>query len=200
MAIGPNYFVERVDLTTAGTKEIQQEGGYFAFIEALSASGSLKLDALVQVQLAHGAGGRGDLPFRLGQTIVSTTRRYQISWEAQAGVIARFVVARDANVLQGDWRPNVLQVTSVIGTTVAQSAVTIGATEGTLIAANADRKSVLIKNTHATLSLFVGATGVLASDGFEVEPGQTLSLDKTTAAIIGISTGAGCTVRVLEES
>jgi hypothetical protein len=69
-----------------------------------------------------------------------------------------------------------------------------------VIAANPKRSYVLIRNTHATQTLYVGPTSAVDSTtGFEVltNKGEVLRLD-TTSAIYGDASGAATTVEVIE--
>lgn len=86
--------------------------------------------------------------------------------------------------------------------TLSTSQVTIGAASATLLAANAARSSVLIKNTHATQTLHVsGATPATVLNGFSVEPAGAEVVELKTGAILyAISSGAGTVVELAETS
>jgi len=69
-----------------------------------------------------------------------------------------------------------------------------------VLAANPKRVYALIRNTHATQTLFIGPTAaVTSSTGAEVltNKGERVRID-TTAAIYGAVSGAATTVEVIE--
>ncbi len=70
---------------------------------------------------------------------------------------------------------------------------------GNLIAAgNADRKSIMIRNQGAT-DMFVGNTGLTVNTGFPIRASEVFVLDRTTAAIYGITAAGTTTAAFLEE-
>lgn len=88
------------------------------------------------------------------------------------------------------------------GRTVEANAETVTTSAAELLAANTARRSVMIKNMDTANSIFVGHDGTLTdSNGFEIEPLQTLTLDKSAAAqIYAIAQTASVNVRLLVES
>lgn len=68
-----------------------------------------------------------------------------------------------------------------------------------IVAANANRNCIVIKNTHATNSIFLGKdTTITAANGFPLLPGETISID-SSAAVWGLgSAGVATTIRCIE--
>lgn len=58
-----------------------------------------------------------------------------------------------------------------------------------IAAANATRRAILIKNTHATNLLFVGSAAVTVLNGHQVSPGESVVLP-IVGAISGIGSGS----------
>lgn len=88
------------------------------------------------------------------------------------------------------------------GTTITNTAHTVGTSAAELLAADSTRRSVLIKNMDTTNSIFVGADNtVTTANGFEIEAGQAIAMDKAPqAAIHAIGAAASIDVRTLQES
>ena len=82
------------------------------------------------------------------------------------------------------------------GTVLNHASVDVSNTETLIVAANASRYTVLIKNT-GTASVFIGNTGVAISDGFELEFGESILLYNQDA-IYGITDATTEDVRYLE--
>lgn len=85
------------------------------------------------------------------------------------------------------------------GKSIATSRASVGAEAELLVAANASRGKVIIRNTHASQVLYIGEDAdVATSTGFRVlAEGGVVELE-TTAAIYAIASGAATTVEVLE--
>lgn len=67
-----------------------------------------------------------------------------------------------------------------------------------IVAANPKRRQVWITNTHATLPVFVGATGLSAVNGFPIMAGQTQKIE-WTGAIYGITASSTVVVGYFDE-
>lgn len=91
---------------------------------------------------------------------------------------------------------------SSTGATIEAAADTVGTSAAVLLAADTGRRSVIIKNMDTANSVFIGHDGTLTdSNGFEIEPLQTLALDKSAAAqVYAIAETASVNVRLLVES
>ena len=81
-------------------------------------------------------------------------------------------------------------ITSSIGLSLnATGQVSVGATATQIIAANATRAGVLITNPSATVSVYIGLSGVTSSTGAILGPGQSLTLPVTSAVYGIVGTG-----------
>jgi len=91
-------------------------------------------------------------------------------------------------------------VYTTLSTTISHNQVVVstGAGGNLIIAANVQRKSVMVRNQGVT-DMYVGNTGVTTGTGFAVKAGEALTLDRTTAAIYGITAAANTIVGYLEE-
>jgi len=97
----------------------------------------------------------------------------------------------------GDYTDARATVNATVNTTIAPSNtlnpasdVTIGAAATSIVAADANRKEIMIHvPSDAANSIRVGDSGVTAASGLEVEPGSTLVL-ATESAVFGIRDGA----------
>lgn len=87
------------------------------------------------------------------------------------------------------------------GTSLANAAHTVGTSAAELLAASSTRNNILIKNRDATNSIYIGADNtVTTANGFEIEAGQGITIDKSPeAAIWAIGAAVGLDVRTLEE-
>lgn len=73
-----------------------------------------------------------------------------------------------------------------------------GVESGALVAARASRRSVVIRNLHATDTVYVGAGTVSAANGFPLKAGESIPID-SVVAINGIRSGsADITIAYLE--
>lgn len=125
----------------------------------------------------------------------------QVSSEGFESVVIRSAVAQTIRLCisdepQDEGREAVsVSVTASVtpGNTFAGVAdvALVAATATTILAADADRLTALIKNPSSnTASVRIGTTGSTgAAQGFELEPGESISI-ATTAAIVGYSVPA----------
>ena len=98
------------------------------------------------------------------------------------------------------------QVSEVVSTVASSSIITNqilvnNAVGGTLIRApNVSRRSIIIRNQDTQVDMYVGAQGLTIATGLLVRATESLTLDRTTAAIYGITNqAANITVGYLEE-
>lgn len=75
--------------------------------------------------------------------------------------------------------------------------VTITSTATNIIAQNTARQGVVITNSSATITVYVGTSGVTSSTGLPLTPGQAITLP-TTAAVYAIASSTSGTVGYLE--
>lgn len=85
------------------------------------------------------------------------------------------------------------------GTAFAQNQVTVDTTSGgvTVASARDTRKTILIRN-GGTVAMYVGTGSVTTSNGFLVNPGDSLMLS-TTAAVKAITGSSSVTAYYIEE-
>lgn len=82
---------------------------------------------------------------------------------------------------------------------VVNSTVTVGATEVAVPASNAAGRTRMFIQNHGNDSVYIGATGLATTDGFEIPKKSTFSCDAGEAiALFAIAGSAGNVVRVLE--
>ncbi len=94
-----------------------------------------------------------------------------------------------------------LPVYTTISSTLTTAQIAVGAgVGGTLIRAiNLNRRSIIVRNQDAQVDMYVGAINVTIATGLLVKAGESLTLDRNTAAIYGITAAANITVGYLEE-
>lgn len=82
---------------------------------------------------------------------------------------------------------------------LANGQATAGAASGVLVAARVTRRSVSVRNLHATESIYIGTGTVSAANGFLLKAGESIPI-YATVAINGIRAGTvDVTVAYLEE-
>lgn len=74
----------------------------------------------------------------------------------------------------------------------ANGQVAASTTAATLVAARATRRSVAIKNTSTTITVYYGAATVTNANGVELKPGESQSID--TTALIQVIAASGTPV------
>ena len=75
--------------------------------------------------------------------------------------------------------------------------VTANTTAATLIASNASRKCVILKNI-GTVTVYIGKATVTTANGFPLAPQESFTDDETTALWQGITASSSTTVAVIE--
>lgn len=203
MSANPNYQIFKIDLTTAGQMDIPAIYTYLRVVDAYAtATGVVSLDAKINVQPRRTGGDH--IPMRLNG-LVQLPRGSdfaRITWAAQPGTtVELFMSDQDRGAgIDVEAPPTKQIVTSSIGTTLTCSAATVGVAAAQLVAANAARQSVTIVN-NSVGTVFIGQDAtVTTANGLPVTAGQSLVIDKTTAAIWAIGSGAGLNVRLMVEA
>lgn len=93
-----NHTIEIIDLSVAGSKTIDQFSGMLRWIDTVDAGGAQDLTGKVKVKL--GQVKREGIPFRLNSKLSGeTARELTITWAAQSGLIATFLLTPDPKVL-----------------------------------------------------------------------------------------------------
>lgn len=72
----------------------------------------------------------------------------------------------------------------------ANSQVTASTSAATLIAARATRRSCLIKNTDATITVYIGAATVTAGNGMPLKAGESVSISAVTLVQVIAASGS----------
>lgn len=83
--------------------------------------------------------------------------------------------------------------------TIATSKVTLSTSASLISAASTTRHAILIRNVDATISVYVGVSGVSSTTGFLLKAGESVSI-YSTAAIYGIAASAAPAVNTLSEN
>lgn len=101
----------------------------------------------------------------------------------------------DVFAIEGDIQASIIPGSIFTGITD----VTLTASTPTqIIASNTDRKKVIINSINSNVNIIrVGDSGVSASKGFELYPGETREIE-TTAAIYGYTSGATQKITISE--
>lgn len=94
----------------------------------------------------------------------------------------------------------VVPVYTTLSSTITSGQVTVDTTAGGVVikAANTSRRSIIVRNQGAT-DMYVGPTPVTTANGILVKIDEVLVLDRTTAAIYGITAAGSTTAGYLEE-
>ncbi|HEX6960207.1 MAG TPA: hypothetical protein VF194_19660 [Ferrovibrio sp.] len=202
MAIVSNDLIE-IPLDVAGKQIITGLWDFFNFIDARRADGSQDSDTLVYV--AFGKNNNRLVPL----TINNYARggvfdQITVRWDARPGVRAKFYVA--ASVM-GDGGRQIVEVyappakqlvTTSVGTTIADGKVNVTNVATPIAPANSLRQSLTLMNLGAT-DVYVGGAAVVAGSAVKLAPGATITLDKTTAAIYGITAAGAADIGYLSE-
>lgn len=81
---------------------------------------------------------------------------------------------------------------------IATDQVALSTTAAQVVAARNQRHRVVIKNIDSTITIYVGASGVTASDGFQLLAGESVALH-TTAAVFAVAASGTPSAAYLEE-
>lgn len=82
---------------------------------------------------------------------------------------------------------------------IATSQVTLSTAAQVVIAASTARRSVIVRNTDASISIYVGAAGVTTTTGMIVKAGEAVTIN-TTAAIYAIAVSGTPVANTLSEN
>lgn len=73
----------------------------------------------------------------------------------------------------------------------SSGSVSVGTSAELVFDAGEDYPRVILKNTHATNTVFLGAAGVTTGTGFELVAGATVTLQDITADLYAVATVSG---------
>jgi hypothetical protein len=99
----------------------------------------------------------------------------------------------------GAWRDYTLSIQDLLGSAIAHSAVAPTTSATLVIAANANRKAVTVKNA-GTVDCYIGGSGVTTALGSPLLAGESFRTERSTAALYAITASGTADLRVLEES
>lgn len=199
---GPIFNLIPINLTVAGSKDINASTSAVMLVRADDASGNLSLDAKVMVQLGDIMGDAIPMGVNCTAHLRDPTAMVRFTWEAQPGVTAYFLLsANDSLVVNSP--PAKQMVVSSGGTALVAAAAFVGGAAPTrLAAASAKRQSVTIQNL-GSLEIYVGGVGVTSATGIMLNGGGgVMVIEKTTADIWAVPSSpsvGGSNVRVLRE-
>lgn len=87
------------------------------------------------------------------------------------------------------------------GATLATDSHTLSTSASEILAENEARRSAIIQNIDASITVYVGVSGVTTGNGLKLKPGQSVTLDKAAgAAIYAIAASGTPELRTLTES
>lgn len=183
-----------------GGRVLDFQAGYIHVARFFNqADGTEYQSGLIECALSLAANDWLPLGFNSEISLAVPRDRVRVRWAAQPGATVRLVLARDPNQFRLSNPLSTLRISTAAGTVLATGSVNIG-TGATLIrAASASRQSLMLQNA-GSFDVFIGDAAVATATGFPLAPGATLAVDKTTAAVYGISGTTGQPVRYLEEA
>jgi len=188
----------KIDLATAGKQTIDLNSGLLRFINCETASGALDLNGKVNVRL--GQTDSETVVLRLNNAVSGVPARHiTLSWDAQSGLTATFLLSPDKSTLDIDADPPAQLVTGELASNVGNASVTVGTSAVLLASAASTRKSLTIQNLGAS-EIYIGGSGVTTANGLKVASGQPWTTTTATGAYYAIGAAAGLDVRLLEET
>lgn len=199
-----NQDVDIFLLDMVGQAVVTTPFDYLGFIDAQNVDGSQNLGAVVQI--AVGKNNTRFAPFRINGQIEAPADQYTLMWDAQPGV--KIFLYRSTRVqTQAGWvlpkmtaLPARQLVTSSVGTSIAAGKVNVTTGGDEILPANVLRQSATLQNIGA-VDVWIGGAAVVAGSAVKLAPGASMTIDKTTAAIYGITaSGAADVVYLSEES
>jgi len=152
------------------------------------------LEANVDVTLRIDGQGGGVAPKGIG---IGTRRPFsEIEITAPAGSAATVTLAYAFGRVDDNRSTNAGSVAGAVQT-LADDSIAAGATEE-VVPANSGRRSVLISNLSASVTMRVGDTNAGAARGLALEPGAIIGLDTTAAIYVHNPGGSPESVGILE--
>jgi hypothetical protein len=193
----PQYSVTRVPLNVAPdiTPRTEQMG-YFHVIRFETLAGVPILDG--EIRLSLGTSTDEFIPLLYNNRISFPQRvdRWRFDWDIQSDTVAIVLMSPDAGWLQLD-TPNPKQlVTQAIGTNISESAVTVGVVAVQILPLDTNRQSSSIQNLGPA-AIYIGSSAVTLANGTRLDPGDSIVINNTVAAVYGISAAAGNNVRTM---
>lgn len=193
------YQVFRIALASAGSQPFIQQVGLVHVVEFQDANGEPVLDGMIECAIGEGASQYLPLRYNSKVALPETVSRVNFRWAAQADTYAIVLFSPEPRKLTADTPPTRQLVTTSVGGTIAVAEVTCDTTADLLAAADSSRFSVILRNIGA-VDCYLGPSGVTTSTGMLLAAGETITLDKSTAAVYGITAAGTATLRKLTET
>jgi hypothetical protein len=162
----PNYGIYPLALTNANTQPLTIEGTRIGMIGAFN--GTTPVAAVVNVQIGKALGDA--IPFTTGTEVVCENKfeALQLSWTAQAGVVAYFIISDDAD-------GNGVHVTAPPTVTAGNLTITQGG-NAALVSASGQLETVLFNSNGAnSLGISSDATALVRQRGGPLTSPSTLT-------------------------
>lgn len=191
-----NYEVFRIDLSTAGTQWIERAFNFLRVVGYEDASGAEILTG--KMSIVFGRSDAEAIPVRVNAGLKGNGDVARLTWAAQAGVYA--IVVASQGDLTIDTPPSRSLVSTAGGTSI-RTVATTATTTATIVSNVAGRISVILRNDGST-DCFVGGSTVTATGtnkGMLLAAGETMTLDKSTAAVYAICASGSTSIVALEE-
>ena len=178
----------QVKLTAGNQVDIPARGVYVRVIAATAAF-SISPDTSQELAgLEKGMGWTSDRQFNNLKLLSDTTQTVEIM--AGSGRIDD-----DRANIEGN-----IDATSK-GATIATANHALSTSAAEILAADTTRRSVIIQNIDASITAYIGVSGVTTSTGLQLVAGQAITLDKAAAAAIYAIAASGTpALRTLSES
>ena len=155
-----------------------------------------------RIPLDYNGKVRCSVPIFVDGKLISfqTVDNIRVFWDNTPGVFLYLVVSQNSNLFEND-TPNPIQSFSQsVGTVINQGEVAIGTSATLIRPANANRQSLMIQNIGTTgIPVFIGNSAASTLNAMPLAIGQTIVLDKSTAAVYGDCASTE-NVRWLEET
>lgn len=194
--------VFRIPLDVAGESLLRQRTGYFHLWQFENiADGSISLDGTVNAVFGSLATVDDSVPLGYNSRIQfrPPVDQVMLRWNAQPGIRAVVMCSFNPDALEASNIPARQLVFQGQAPVLATSAVSVGTGAVQLIAANTFRQRIVIQAPAGnSAAVIVGGAGVTLANGMILEPGGVMILN-ASAAIWGIASLAGQSVRILEE-
>ena len=192
------YRILTINLTNGlASEEFSFPGAYLAYY-----------DGIPDIQIQLNALSEDLITLHQKGEIVAPFTKFFVTSPAQAGQIITLFVSSDADIkLTGQEVvvssvSEIQKIDNVEKVTVLTPAIVNVTAAATLInASNAGRKNIIIKNTDAANTIYIGENNTVTSaNGFPLDPKDSLSLNHYTGDIYGIcAAGLAANAAVLSE-
>lgn len=191
-----NGYRKKLGTTTKGSFTIPsweiKKGTHDYVVTARNALGESRPsnDIHFRKRIVRDAGGK-TMNKKIGLLIFALLLPWVTNGHAQSNVMVVNPAARPVQVSSG-------VATFKGAANYANGQVTAGVTASTLVAARPTRRSVTIRNMDATISVYIGAATVSATNGFLLKANESVNVDST--ALIQVIAASGTPIVAYLES